>query len=291
MKKIIQHNLLIVLLAISNFTEAQVAIGSDIVKSDNVLEVNVEDKGILFDYVELKSTTDPFPFSEHINGMIVLNNKASNTNSNTSVLYGMYYNDGTKWNLIGTSSEGGGSGISPKVSIGQIKSAFINKDHDGWYILDGRSLTALPDAAQKGAKQINLLNALPDSNQRYIVGKTANEAVFNTNNNTGLAQNNLPDIQIKGVTSAAGKHGHKPDNITIPKDYFQPDRLIFANLLKSVDGSKSDDILIRKSNTNTQYTNYEGAHTHSYNFEYGGKSEPISSLKKLNVKYFIYLGK
>lgn len=53
-------------------------------------------KGLLLPRVELQSTTNYAPLSEHTNGMLVFNLATAGTGS-SAVTPGIYYNDGSKW--------------------------------------------------------------------------------------------------------------------------------------------------------------------------------------------------
>lgn len=86
----------------SAVVSAQVKIGgTDGTPNANaMLEVEATDKGVLLPRVELESTTSANPLSAHVEGMTVYNTAAVG-----DVTPGQYYNDGTKWNRIVSSSE------------------------------------------------------------------------------------------------------------------------------------------------------------------------------------------
>lgn len=82
-------------------TFAQVTIGSNIEPdADAILDLKqnqdgTSEKGLLLPRVNLISSTNPSPLTEHVEGMIVYN-KASVAD----VLPGVFYNDGTHWKRI-----------------------------------------------------------------------------------------------------------------------------------------------------------------------------------------------
>ena len=63
---------------------------------DALLELESNNKGFLIARVALVQTTNPSPLSAHVIGMMVYN-----TSSGNDVVPGVYYNDGTKWVLVG----------------------------------------------------------------------------------------------------------------------------------------------------------------------------------------------
>jgi hypothetical protein len=67
------------------------------------------------------------------------------------------------------------SGDLPKP--GDIKSSVSTADHDGWYLLNGRNISALPVNAQAIAVNLGFTTALPDSGDRMIKGKNNAETL------------------------------------------------------------------------------------------------------------------
>jgi hypothetical protein len=64
---------------------------------------NIATKGLLMPRVSLTSTTSPSPMSAMVEGMTVYNKATAGTAPN-NVTPGYYYNDGTKWVRVGTTS-------------------------------------------------------------------------------------------------------------------------------------------------------------------------------------------
>jgi hypothetical protein len=83
---------------------AQVTIGSyDAPDADAILDLKETDsistKGLLLPRVKLQSTSSAAPLSAHVGGMVVYNTVTAG-----DVTPGYYYNDGTKWQRIVSSS-------------------------------------------------------------------------------------------------------------------------------------------------------------------------------------------
>src|SRR5258708_5907550 len=94
---------------------------------DAILEIYSPNKGVILTRLPLTATNNASPLSNHVEGMITYNTTNSPTASTTSVFEGLYYNDGTKWNLMG-----------PNTTLGDLKHSLEIADHNGWYLLDGR---------------------------------------------------------------------------------------------------------------------------------------------------------
>ena len=80
---------------------------------DAIFELESSNKGLLHTRVALRMTTDAFPLSAHVAGMMVYN-----TATNNDVIPGIYYNDGTKWNLV-KGSKGDGTSIIVEAQPGK----------------------------------------------------------------------------------------------------------------------------------------------------------------------------
>ncbi|NQY43599.1 MAG: hypothetical protein HRT87_09680 [Legionellales bacterium] len=98
MKKI----LIIVISLCSTFIYAQVGIGTTTPNSDAALDINGASGGLLFPRVALTDTTSPAPLGADVEGMTVYN-----TATISDVTPGLYYNNGSVWIKLGSSSSGG----------------------------------------------------------------------------------------------------------------------------------------------------------------------------------------
>ncbi len=122
-----------------------------------------------------------------------------NINSN-----GYYYFDGNVWKGFSTSSN----------ILGDIKHSVKTADHDGWYLLDGRSVSTLPANASSAAINLGFTANIPDASNRVLKTKTSSEALGSTggSNTLTIAQTNLPNISlsgaVSGTTASGGSHTH-----------------------------------------------------------------------------------
>jgi hypothetical protein len=95
-----KSSLLAFYLFISSFSIfAQVGIGTVNPDPSSALDVFANDKGLLLPRVALTGTLNFTPLLSHVAGMLVYN-----TVSVADVIPGQYYNDGTKWILVGSSA-------------------------------------------------------------------------------------------------------------------------------------------------------------------------------------------
>lgn len=119
---------------------------------------------------------------------------------------GYYYFDGTLWQKLNTPQS--------IFSEGDIVQSFRSSDFDGWYILDGRAISSLPQKAQSAAAALGFSTSLPDARDRVLKNKSASESLGATGGSSSIAlsQSNLPNINLTGTISgtlaAAGAHRH-----------------------------------------------------------------------------------
>ncbi|GAB0156021.1 hypothetical protein CHRYSEOSP005_12830 [Chryseobacterium sp. Alg-005] len=249
--------------------KSQVGIGTTAPSASAVLEINSNNKGLLMNKVALTSITSPAPFTSHVEGMWVYNTATAGTSPN-NVTPGLYYNDGIKWVLMSINND------LPRT--GDIKSSVINADHDGWYILNGRSISTLSATAQANAASIGLGTNLPNSSDRMIKGKNTSESFAATGgvNSYSISQTNLPNLTFTGNTSSNGAHTHTYTNRG-------------ANYWNYNAGALTST---RTISTETRTTQAAGDHSHTFSVSSGGSNAPISQYPKhMVVQYFIYLGK
>jgi hypothetical protein len=166
--------------------------------------------------------------------------------------------------------------------IGDIKPSYNAADHDGWYLLDGRAITSLPQTAQDNATTIlGITTSLPDASGRYSIGTTATPGGFTGNNMITLTRSNLPSFNFTYTTNLAGAHSHTFTYQTI--------RTNTAN------GGGNNIHAYWLSGAFVGGGNYPqsttGFHFHSYTAASGGSSTPVDIRPSaLNANYFVYLG-
>lgn len=260
MKK--QILLLTALFAVGTVGFGQVGIGTASPDPNSLLDLFSSEKGLLLPRVELTQLSNVAPLSAHIKGMIIYNTASVN-----DVKPGLYYNDGAKWVKMATE----------KNRIGDIKYGFQTADHEGWFLLDGRSVNALPDAAKQNAQALGLTNLLNAGN-RFLKTTSSVESVGTMGgaNNFTLTQANLPNIQFSGTTDTTGEHRHTYN----------------YNIINTVNVGNDGGVNPIASNENlTRNTFSAGTHRHDLSFHSGGSGQPISySPPYVSANVFIYLG-
>ena len=76
---------------------------------------------------------------------------------------------------------------------GDVKPSYSTTDHDGWYLLDGRSLSTLPANAQaNAASALGSITNLPNATGRYSMGTTSTTGNIAGSNTVALVTANLP---------------------------------------------------------------------------------------------------
>ena len=96
--------------------------------------------------------------------------------------------------------------IGPKFAYGTVKESLRTLDHNGWYKLDGRTLTALSPVAQANAAAIGLSGTLANADSHMMKQGTP----FTTGgaDTYTLIKANMPNFTMSGTTSTAGAHTH-----------------------------------------------------------------------------------
>lgn len=180
----------------------------------------------------------------------------------------------TEGNVVALSD--GTLAIGPKIAYGTIKESLRTSDHNGWYKLDGRAITALPAAAQANATAIGLSGTLVNASDRLIKQGTP----FTTagSNTVTLTQANLPSYSMTGTTSTAGAHTHAKS---------------YSGHIMTYSGTGNATILQTGgpiAGTTNVDTTTDGAHTHTGSVNSGGTATPVSIVpSSIAYTYFIYL--
>ncbi|MFV0249160.1 MAG: hypothetical protein ACK5H1_09430 [Tenacibaculum sp.] len=163
------------------------------------------------------------------------------------------------------------------VVYGNIKYSVQSLDHLGWYILDGREISSLPNKAQQRAEALGFTTKLPDAKNRVLkhLNTSQNIGDIGGKATTTLTQNNLPNVNFAGSTDTSGDHNH-----TIPGSQ---DKVSLAY------GDNTIGFYVHANRTTP--TSDSGAHKHSISLNSGGKNQPFDmSPPYLAVNTFIYLG-
>lgn len=166
---------------------AQVGIGTNTPDNSAILDMQSNNKGILFPRL---TSVQRLSINAPSSGLYVYD-------TNTKSLW--YYN-GTLW--INTVSE---------ASFGDIKSGIQTADHSGWILLDGRALSTLNANQQAVATTLGLSANLPNANSAFLVQNGTSIGSVSGSNTTTLTQANLPNVNFIGTAATAGSHAHTVD--------------------------------------------------------------------------------
>lgn len=273
----------IIYLFVCSSAHSQVGIGTNTPNTDSALDITSTTKGVLITRVTLIASNSPVPLSEHVAGMIVYNTVTASS-GNTIVKPGFYYNTGTEWTRLETTP----------TTIGDIKESFAMTDYNGWYLLDGRSKSSLPAAAQTNATSIGFGANIPNASDKFLKGKAAAESLMTVGgtNSVVLTQSNLPNVVFNGTSDLTGSHNHNYDD----KMHSVAENL---NVVTSLLGILSGVGLVILNNnvgsdsvsTTTSTSTTSGNHTHTATVNTGGSNAPIDKVSHLVANTFVYLGK
>lgn len=200
---------------------------------------------------------------------------------------GFYYFNGSLWEKLF---------YTDKSSLtGNIKYSVKKNDHNGWYLLDGRSITTFPIAVQVRAQALGFFSNIPNASDRVLKTKAAAESAgtLGGSNLLTILQSHLPNITISGntigTTTASGIHTHGP---AAGNAYL----LSGTNSGNNGNGyGNAGSIAWGGVNINTN-TDVAESHTHTVETiitgtPLGGGDEPIDNRSPyLSVNTFIYLG-
>lgn len=176
--------------------------------------------------------------------------------------------------------EGDGSGPNfSEFTIGDVKSGFQLSDHDGWIMMDGRSLSALSLSQQTSASSLGFIGNLPDASGRYLVqGPNLGDPLGS--NSISLLRSNLPDFTLNGSTDIAGSHRHE---------------IQYRKRTRAA-GNDGDGLadMQEQSYPDNHFTEFDGDHTHTFATDSlnGGVTQvPLDNRPlSLQVNMFVYLG-
>ncbi len=271
--------LLLLIATCQSIFSQNVGINTTSPNSNALLDVPSSTKGVLLARTALATTDLWIPLSCHVEGMLVYNTTNNLSSMPVSVQPSLYYNDGTKWVLMGPTGR----------KIGDIKQMATSKaDHDGWIILDGRTISSLSSIQQINAVGLGFGGNLPNVTDTYI--KATNGAgtgnIYNGNTFT-LTQANLPNVNFTGTTTADGAHTHNYSDTNTPSQSLGLATNVLALLpLLNIVVAAPDNLSIASG-----ITANNGAHTHSLSIASGGSNAIITQRPQyLSVNTYIFLG-
>lgn len=168
--------------------------------------------------------------------------------------------------------------IGPKVPYGTVKESLRSTDHNGWYKLDGRSLTALPAIAQTNAAALGITGSLINSNNRLM--KQGAALATGGAASITLVRANLPNYNITGTTATAAGHTHT----AVTSGYnVVPAAAGNAFVVRSGRGAAAGTATVTLPSA--------GAHSHSGTVSSGGSGTALNIMpESISYTYFIYLG-
>lgn len=170
---------------------------------------------------------------------------------------------------------------------GDIRFSSLGTDHNGWYIMDGRSLASLPVNAQTRALALGISGTLPNATDKYI--KQGIPGSITGSQEVTLSQQNMPNFTLNGTT-VSSSHNHtliSPGNTMIQGTDMSQTPTGAANVWQLAGGAQVGSI----SSNQVYTTSAAGNHSHTITIPTGGTGAPIAlNPGFIQLNYFIYLG-
>ncbi|MFT4170878.1 MAG: hypothetical protein QM653_17300 [Dysgonomonas sp.] len=120
---------------------------------------------------------------------------------------GYYYFNGGAWQKLSSTT-------AVSFNAGDVMQSLEQTDHDGWYLLNGRSVYTLSTTARQAAVKLGFSSYLPNATDRMLKGKTAGETMsaLGGSNTLSILQKHLPNAAIIPTASltlqSADSHSH-----------------------------------------------------------------------------------
>lgn len=172
-------------------------------------------------------------------------------------------------------------------TFGDIRYSSRTTDHNGWYLLNGRTLSSLPSDAQTNAIALGITGNLPNAAGRYIKQGTA--GTLTGASSLVLTQANMPNFNLTGTTSSLG-HSHSlisPSFSVVRGTSMGQAAVGTANVWQLSGGAQNGSILANQTYTSAA----GGAHAHTMTIPSGGTATPLTlNPNYIQLNYFIYLG-
>lgn len=179
-------------------------------------------------------------------------------------------------------------------NIGDVKYGFQTADHNGWFLLNGRSISSLPAVNRAAANSLFTTN-LPNATERILKPKGSLGSTGGSNAATSvtIARGNLPIVNLTGTAASAGGHNHQ---------IFPNGRAAVGNdsgsaglWIPTPTGTGSQYVALNGPLYKNNTTQSAGAHTHSVSMALNNTTTqtPLSVSTEdayLSVNVFIYLG-
>lgn len=264
--------------SLNSFSQ-NVGINTTTPNSNALLDVPSTNKGALMSRTALSTTNLSTPLSSHVEGMVVYNTTNNLSTIPISVQPALYYNDGSKWVLMGPTGR----------KIGDIKQlAAAKADHNGWVLLDGRAISSLTSIQQINAINLGFSANIPNVADTYIKATNGTgTGNIRSGNTFNITQAQLPNVNFTGTTSSTGAHTHTySDTNTPPKTIGLITNVLALLPILNIVVATPDNLSVFSGNTAN-----DGAHTHSLSIPSGGSDAPITQKPQyLSVNTYIFLG-
>ena len=271
--------LLLFIITCQDLFSQNVGINTTTPNTNALLDVPSTTKGALMSRNALTTTNLSSPLSTHVEGMLVYNTTNNLSTVPISVQPSLYYNDGAKWVLMGPTGR----------KIGDIKQMAANKaDHEGWILLDGRTISSLTSIQQINAVALGFSSNIPNVADTYIKATNGvSTGNIQSGNTFTLTQAQLPNINFTGTTSTTGGHTHTYSDTNTPSQTLGLATNVLALLpLLNIVVARPDNLAAFSGTSAT-----EGAHTHSLSIPSGGSNVSITQKPQyLSVNTYIFLG-
>ena len=247
-------------------TSAQVGIGTT--TPQGALDISSSNSGVVIPRVGITSATDNTTVINPNGGAVLPSTMIYNDGSGGFTPIGFLFWNGANWTAVSGKSSG------------DIKHGFQSADHNGWYLLDGRSISSLPANAQTAANNLGFSGNLPDATNRVLKNTNGSETLGSTtgSNSVTLSQANLPNFDMSGTTSTDGNHSHSYN------DYVRDTEVAESGFNDNVASNNFSDY--------SRTTNTSGNHNHTVSVNSGGSNRAINTTPaSLVTNTFIFLGK
>jgi hypothetical protein len=271
-------------------TSAQVGIGTT--TPQGALDISSSNSGVVIPRVGITSATDNTTVINPNGGAVLPSTMIYNDGSGGFTPVGFLFWNGANWTAVSGKSSG------------DIKHGFQSADHNGWYVLDGRSISSLPANAQTAANNLGFSGNLPDATNRVLKNTNGSETLGSTtgSNSVTLSQANLPNFDMSGTTSTDGNHNHSGSTSEDGEhDHDYLDAGVGSIRVRENGGQST---FVANDVTITDETDEDGDHTHSLNINSNGNHNHTVSVNSggsnrainttpasLVTNTFIFLGK
>ncbi|MDI1256783.1 MAG: hypothetical protein PSV16_11860 [Flavobacterium sp.] len=279
---------IIITLLLPFFATAQVGIGTS--SPEGALDIKNTQNGVLMVRTSLTSATDVTTITNPNGGALVVSTIVYSDGLSGLKPAGYYFWSGSSW--------------SPMNSLntpGDIKYGFQNRDHDGWYLLNGRAIAALPTSVQSTAFALGFTTNLPDATDKFLKGKSTSETMATTvgSNLVTLTQANLPNFNMGATTSSDGSHTHTGTTSTDGAHTHNYDGYTGTgqSLLNILGVTLQQPNIVSKStssagsHSHTLNVTAAGSHSHTVTVNSGGSGTATNNVPLSIVSnVFVYLG-